>query len=182
MHVCYPVTAIEFENAPESLLSGETVQLRANVTAREQNFMNKLVTFSSSDESVAKVDANGLIIAASPGTATITASASSGITAECIVIVRELNTLTLPAYLTTIEDEAFVGANMERVILAENVINIGNRAFAECESLLIVRMPDSIVSIADDAFEDCENVTFICESENVAAAYAVEHNIPYRIE
>lgn len=43
-------------------------------------------------------------------------------------------------------------------------------------------MPDSVTDIAGDAFENCGKVAFICESDNTAAAYAVEKGFDYRIE
>ena len=51
-----------------------------------------------------------------------------------------------------------------------------NTAFA----IINNQMTDK-VSIAEDAFEESESIGFICESENVAAAYAKKHHIPYWI-
>lgn len=182
VHVCNQVTAIAFENNQVSLVAGETAQLTANVTAKTQSFVNKLVTFTSDNESVARADANGMVTAVSPGTATVTATASSGVTAECIVTVREPTRLVLPASLTVIEDEAFSGADFEMVVMPETMTSIGKRAFAECDRLVVVQMFDNIITIAEDAFEGCKNVTFICNPGTKAAAYAAEHNISYRSE
>lgn len=70
----------------------------------------------------------------------------------------------------------------EKVILPDGCEQIGAQAFANNSNLFFVYIPDSITSIADDAFKGCNNIRFICESENIAVAYAVEHNIPYSIE
>ena len=88
VHVCYPVTAIEFRESTVTLLPGENVQLTADVTAREQSYVNKLVSFASSDESIAEVDKNGVVTAIAPGKATITASSSNGVSAQCTVEVH----------------------------------------------------------------------------------------------
>lgn len=47
------------------------------------------LTWSSSDEAVAAVDAEGLVAAVGKGTATITVTTDNGKTAECAVIVRD---------------------------------------------------------------------------------------------
>jgi len=85
VHVCYPVTAIEFKDASVVMKPDETIQLIAMVTARTQNFENKLVTFTSSNENVVKVDENGVVTAVSFGTATITAASSNGISTQCTI-------------------------------------------------------------------------------------------------
>ena len=88
VHVCYPVTAIALEQSEYLLEVGDDAQITANVTMRSQSCVNKLVTFASSDEAVATVDQTGSIHAVSPGTATITVSAASGVTASCAVTVE----------------------------------------------------------------------------------------------
>ena len=61
-----------------------TVQLSANVAP--ENAMDKAITWNSSAEAVAVVDANGLVTAVADGEATISATAG-GVTAECVVTV-----------------------------------------------------------------------------------------------
>ena len=63
--------------------------------------------------------------------------------------------LVLPSGLTEIEEEAFEGISAESVYLQEGVLTIGARAFADCGSLLKIRIPKSVTQIADDAFEGC---------------------------
>ena len=40
-----------------------------------------------------------------------------------------------------------------RVVIPEGVIGIGNAAFAGCESLTGIRIPDSVQGIGDEAFD-----------------------------
>ena len=101
---------------------------------------------------------DGLLTALKPGTATITATAD-GVSGSCTVTVREVKFLTLPAGLTEIEVEAFMGdTTVEAVIVPEGCESIGERAFAECENLVYIRVPASTY-IEYDAFEDCGEVT-----------------------
>lgn len=67
------------------LNAGGSFQLIASVEPEGEY----TVTWSSSDETVAKVDANGLVTAVKSGTAVITASTANGVTAECKVNVNK---------------------------------------------------------------------------------------------
>ena len=184
VHVYYPVTAIEFEKESTDVALGMAARITANVTARDRSVVNKLVTFSSGNDAVASVDANGTVTGHAEGTVVITAAAASGVSAQCMVVVRDAGTMrsmVLPSAVKCIEDEAFENSAAEIVILPDGCTQIGARAFAENSRLTSVYMPDSVTVIAGDAFESCAAVTFVCESENDAAAYAADHGIPYSI-
>jgi len=62
---------LTIEQANVSIAVGETAQLNATVQGA-----NQTITWTSSDESVATVDANGVVTGIKKGTATITASAN----------------------------------------------------------------------------------------------------------
>ena len=156
VHACYPVTEIAFTEAETSAHTGFPFQLTANVTMRTQNCVNHLVTFTSSDETIATVGENGLVTPLKAGIVTITATADSGVSASCIVTVK--GTTVLPARLKTIEEEAFSGAAFEAVIIPDGCESIGSRAFANCPNLVYVRIPASVMYIAEDAFEGCDQV------------------------
>lgn len=98
------------------------------------------------------------------------------------IFTHAANLMTLPAALTTIDEEAFADLPVEEVVIGSKCKTIGKLAFSGCASLKLVHMPDSVTSIADDAFEGCGDVTFYCQSNNAAAAYAKAHNIPYVIK
>lgn len=53
------------------------------------NSRQEAVTWTSSDESIATVDERGIVVAVAPGTATVTGTSESGLTAECAVTVTE---------------------------------------------------------------------------------------------
>ena len=76
--------------------------------------------------------------------------------------------LVLPAELSRIEDEAFIGTNAEIIILPEGIREIGAGAFADSSQLWYVVMPESVQVIDTDAFANCPNV-FILSSINSIA-------------
>ena len=83
-----PVTSVSLDKTTLELTEGETAQLTATVLP--DNATNKAVTWSTSNASIATVDANGLVTAVSAGTATITVTTEDGsFTAKCTVTVRE---------------------------------------------------------------------------------------------
>lgn len=90
------VTGVALDVSTIELLEGETQQLTATVTP--SNATNTAVIFSSSDGSIAAVDANGLVTAVAEGTATITATTEDrGFTASAEVTVeRPLNAPNQP--------------------------------------------------------------------------------------
>ena len=79
-----PVESVTLNKTSLSLTEGESAQLTA--TVMPENATNKAVTWTSSDQSIATVDADGTVKAVKAGTATITATAGEA-EATCIVTV-----------------------------------------------------------------------------------------------
>ena len=125
----------------------------------------------------------GECIGKSAGIATVTADLNDGVTppVSCTVIVYSDQKMVVPEALSEIGEKAFEGTPVQEVVLNPNVTAIGAGAFANCDQLVFVHMPDSVVDIAEDAFEGCENVIFLCNSENRAFNYAQQHEIPFII-
>ena len=84
-----PVASITLNITEKTLEEGETVNLTASVLPA--NASNKSLAWTSSDENVATVDANGLVTAVKEGTATITAKANDGsnVSAQCTINVSD---------------------------------------------------------------------------------------------
>ena len=80
-----PVESIALNDDAMTLAPDETSQLTATVLPEDAT--DKEIAWSSSNDAVATVDRNGLVTAVSEGTATITATASNGLTAACTVTV-----------------------------------------------------------------------------------------------
>ncbi len=81
------VSEVTLDKTSEVLNIGETLQLTATITP--DNATMKSVTWSSSEQTVASVDENGLITAISQGDAVITVITNNGKTAECKVKVLD---------------------------------------------------------------------------------------------
>lgn len=89
--VIVPVTSVSLNKTEITLEETRTYQLQATVNPSEAT--DKTVTWTSSDESVARVDANGAVKGISAGHAVITAKAGD-CTATCQVTVTEKNSNT----------------------------------------------------------------------------------------
>ncbi len=85
LSVVQPSSSITIDKETAEILLGKTLQLTATVLP--ENATDKQVTWTSSDESVATVDASGLVTANKCGQATITATASNGLSASCEISV-----------------------------------------------------------------------------------------------
>ncbi|OMF38097.1 hypothetical protein BK133_03740, partial [Paenibacillus sp. FSL H8-0548] len=82
-----PVAGVTLDKTKVTLTEGQQASLTATVAP--ENATNKAVTWSSSNESVATVDANGLVIGVKAGTANITVTTvDGGLTATAAVTVE----------------------------------------------------------------------------------------------
>ncbi len=93
-------TGLSLNHTALTVLSGATTTLKASVTP--WNLSNKALNWSSSDNSVVTVAADGTIAALKPGTATITvtSAATPGVSAQCVVTVETAPELELTAQVT----------------------------------------------------------------------------------
>lgn len=182
IRICYPVTAVSFADMDATVVAGGQRQMTANVTMRGDTCVNRLVTFSSSDERVANIDQNGLLTGRAAGTAVITAMADSGASASVMVMVRAFHGTVLPASLVTVDEAALMGTAIERVLVPSGVRTIASRAFANCSGLTEIVIPASVTDIAADAFTGCSGLTIIAPQGSAAHAYAVRHDIAWRAQ
>ncbi len=87
--------------------------------------------------------------------------------------------LCLPSSVSVIGEEAFASIAASQVILAENVAEIGPKAFAGCEQLAVVRIPASVTVIAGDAFENDPVLTLWVDENSCAWEFATENGIDW---
>ncbi len=106
--VATPADSISLNMTEATLKATETTDLVATVFP--ENTTDKSVTWKSSDENIATVDANGKVTAVAVGNTVVTATAASGVSATCKVTVVET-----PASDIIIDKEALgiSGDNLE---------------------------------------------------------------------
>jgi uncharacterized protein YjdB len=78
-------TTIKLNKSSASVNAGETVALTAKITPKKTT---DTVKWSTSNKTVATVDANGIVTGIKGGTVTITAKTTGGLTATCTVTVK----------------------------------------------------------------------------------------------
>lgn len=162
--VTVPVSSITLDKTTLSLAIGESATLIATVKPDEAT--DKTVVWSSSDESIAKVD-NGKVMALKIGFAIVTATAAN-FSVSCNVTVTHPDNII---YYTSTDgnivkpfNESAFGANiisneyndgLGKIVFNSSVMKIGNNAFYECETLRSMTIPESVTSIGDNAYIGC---------------------------
>lgn len=66
-----------------------------------------------------------------------------------------LKSIEIPASVKDVEAYAFSNTGLEEIIFEEGLVNIYERAFAECKNLKEVVLPDSVKYIEESAFYNC---------------------------
>ena len=98
--------------------------------------------------------------------------------AECRVLVHSDSPLLLPQDVVRIEAEAFTQTSAQEIILPEGITAVGERAFADCENLILATLPATLESIDPTAFAGSDALTLLCAPGSAAEAFAAEQNIP----
>ena len=92
------------------------------------------------------------------------------------------STLTLPAALEVIGDEAFYGdESLDEVVVPYGATTIGPLAFAY-SGLKQITIPDTVTEIAADAFEGTEGLSIISSAGSYAREYADRYSLPWEYD
>ena len=83
---------------------------------------------------------------------------------------NKLKTVTLPATVTEIGDDAFANfTELVSVELPKQLEHIGESAFENCNYLRNITLPEGLREIEKNAFRDCNNLTSIVLPESLTA-------------
>ena len=186
-----PATAISINETELIVNKNASFQLRATV---EPNYVSQVVTWTSSNPTVATISKSGLVTAVAPGVATITATTTDGtnLTASCQVTVNgtdmsgkcgdnvyfEISADGTMVISGTGEMGDYASStnipwydnrnNIKSVVIEDGVTSIGNRVFYLCTALTSVTIPSSVTRIGDSAFRNCSSLTTVtCFAEDV---------------
>lgn len=112
---------------PASAEGKEEEQIQIKATVLPEDATNKVISWSSSNETVATVDDNGLVSLLKEGTATITASATdeSGVTSACNISVLKSEVLVSSILLNPLSAEGEEGEKIQinAEVLPEDATN-----------------------------------------------------------
>lgn len=75
----------------------------------------------------------------------------------------------IPEGITSIEDNAFYGSDIEYVTIPEGLLYIGPRAFMLCKNLKEVAFPSTLIAIDTYAFYNCISLTKVDLNDNLMA-------------
>ena len=162
-----------------------------------ESTINKEVEWSSSDETIAVVDENGVVTGKAKGTVTITIKyvLNPEITASCEVTVQGPNIIFADTVVKAIcverwdvngdgelnESEAEVVKDLGTAFKSSNIqtfeelkyftglSNLSDDAFRECSSLTKISLPDNLKRIGNYAFRGCSALTSIIIPPNVTS-------------
>ena len=74
-------------------------------------------------------------------------------------VSRDIKHFTVPSTVTRIGDRAFADReSLKDIEIPDSVMSIGYSAFSDCKSLKKIRIPDSVTTIGDYAFSDCKSL------------------------
>lgn len=152
-----------------AMTPGETLAMPMTFTPEPKD--PPILAHASSRPEIVSVDANGVLTAIAPGTATVMTAYSEDYYDTTTVTVCCENTICLPSAVKEISDEAFTGVGAEYVEIPETATTIGHGAFSQSDALLFINLPDSLTSIAEDAFDGSDNVTVLCSDGCFAHDY-----------
>ncbi|MCL2061937.1 MAG: Ig-like domain-containing protein [Firmicutes bacterium] len=161
------VGQIELElNAPLSSTVPETVTIGLTINPAEAF---PLLTWTSSNESVAIVDADGMVTAVGTGTAVIRVTAQNGVFDEISVSVRAFATEVV--FLTSLEEIVLLIENDDRQMFDIAAYALPDGFFGAVNTSLYWRSADP--DIASIEFQSGQNfATITAQSEGVTTIYA----------
>ena len=129
------ITEVLLNKDAETLTEGDTITLSAEVLPYDTTY-SKNVSWSSSNEAVATVSADGTVTAKSAGTAVITATTENGKTASCTITVEKKLIPITEVYLDKSSATLTEGdtATLTATVLPENTTDSKNVSWSSSNS------------------------------------------------
>ena len=121
-----------------------------------------------------KYDASAGTLTRNGDTWTLTLPAEAVVISAVYIPAFGTPDFTLPAFLTTVEEEAFEGIAASVVDIPESCVSIGAHAFRNCPNLTQIRIPDGC-TLGTDVFDSCEMVYVYGTAGSSAEAYCSTH-------
>ena len=87
---------------------------------------------------------------------------------------KTLKQIDVPNSVTTINNEAFLGAGLTSVTIPNSVTSIGDGAFAGCQSLISIDISNSVTEIGLCAFRYCTSLTSVVIPNSVVVTNVYE--------
>lgn len=84
----------------------------------------------------------------------------------------------LPSTLIRIRDGAFKGSGIEELRLPDGTLSIGSQAFASCENLKELFIPDSVKEFGEDILAESPQAVICCSRGSAADAWAQNCGYP----
>ena len=171
-----PIESIKLDKSNLTLEVGESEQLKAIINPK--NAIDQKVTWSSSNESVATVNEEGIVIAISAGTVTIIAATNNKKTARCGVAIVDF---AIPVESITIDKtnltlEVGKSKQLKAIINPKNATNKKVTWFSSDESVAVVGEDGIVTAVKVGSVEiivtSCNNKTTKCN------IFVVEKEIP----
>ena len=159
------------------LCIGDTLQLPV---AAVPTTSQAVISWTSTDDSVLAID-DGLLRAKSTGTEELCASCMGfEDTHIAVTVLDKVNSLmTLPSGLTELSDEAMMGIGCTSIVLQEGIETIGDRAFANCELLQTLALPDSLLEVGESILDQSTQAVILCSANSTGLAYAKDNGLQF---
>ena len=88
------------------------------------------------------------------------------------------NATQYPEAARAVLDGAFRGCGIEEITLPEGTLSLGSEAFAQCENLKQVVIPESVKDIGENLLKDSPQAVIVCRRGSAAETYAMAEGYP----
>lgn len=166
----------------EQPTDGVTVYLDGTVPSHGFNVAkaDDIVTLKSADENYKVVNAynNGVVLPKDEnGNFFLKVPAGGGVHLK--VSLEGTPDLILPSNLKTIGEQAFSSGAFRHVKLSDQTEFIGPFAFADCQNLMFISIPNPNTIIDENAFGDMQELVIYGKAGSTAENYAYDHNFDF---